>query len=110
MTDAQKREFRAYAQAEIDGLKTEIPRLETLVQPVAPDNAIGRISRMDTIVNQSVTKAQLSKCKIRLVRLKAALERVDDEDFGLCVECDEPIPMARLKAMPETQLCVECAD
>lgn len=111
MTDAQKQEFKVYAQAEIEALKVEIPRLKELLKPVAPDNAIGRISRMDNIVNQSVAEAQHSKSKVRLVRLKEALRRVDeDEDFGLCVECEEPIPMARLKAMPETELCVDCAE
>ena len=111
MNDRQKEEFKTFAREEVKGLKAEIPRLEELVEPVAPDNAIGRISRMDNIVNQSVAKAQLSKARVRLVRLQEALKRVDkDEDFGLCVECGDPIPMARLKAMPETELCVECAE
>ncbi|BCS88547.1 TraR/DksA family transcriptional regulator [Pseudodesulfovibrio sediminis] len=111
MTDKQKLAFKQYAAEEIESLKAEIPRLKARLKPVAPDNAIGRISRMDNIVNQSVVEAQLSKSKVRLVRLKEALKRVDeDEDFGLCVECGDPIPIARLKAMPETELCVECAE
>jgi len=111
MTEAQKKEFKEYAQAEIESLKAEIPRLKELLKPVSPDNAIGRISRMDNIVNQSVAKAQMTKFKVRLVRLKEALKRVDeDEDFGLCIDCGDPIPMARLKAMPETEMCVECAE
>lgn len=111
MNERQKEDFKQFARIEIQELKAEIPRLKELVKPVAPDNAIGRISRMDNIVNQSVAEAQLSKCKVRLVRLGEALKRVDaDEDFGLCVECGDPIPMARLKAMPETELCVECAE
>ena len=111
MNDQQKKEFKVFAKEEIASLKAEIPRLEELVKPVAPDNAIGRVSRMDNIVNQSVVKAQLSKSKVRLVRLREALKRVDkDEDFGLCIDCGDPIPMARLKAMPETELCVECAE
>jgi DnaK suppressor protein len=111
MTDKERKDFKEYARQEIASLKAEIPRLKELVKPVAPDNAIGRISRMDTIVNQSVSEAQLSKAKVRMVRLEEALRRVDDdEDFGLCVDCGEPIPIPRLKAMPETQHCVECAE
>ena len=111
MTDQQKKEFKVFAREEIAALKAEIPRLEELVKPVAPDNAIGRISRMDNIVNQSVAEAQLSKSRVRLVRLREAVKRVDgDEDFGLCIDCGDPIPMARLKAMPETEYCVECAE
>lgn len=111
MNDAQRKEFTEYALAEIENLRAEIPRLKELIKPVAPDNAIGRISRMDNIVNQSVAEAQLSKAKVRLVRLQEALKRVDeDEEFGLCIDCGDPIPMARLKAMPETEMCVECAE
>lgn len=111
MNEKQKQEFREDARSEIERIKVEIPRLKVLLKPVSPDNAIGRISRMDNIVNQSVAEAQLSKAKVRLVRLKEALKRVDeDEDFGLCIDCGDPIPMARLKAMPETEFCVECAE
>ncbi len=111
MNEKQKQEFREDARAEIESLKVEIPKLKALLKPVSPDNAIGRISRMDNIVNQSVIKAQFSKAKVRLVRLKEALKRVDeDEDFGLCIDCGDPIPMARLKALPETEFCVECAE
>ena len=110
--DAQQRaNFKRLAKAELDELAAEIPRLEELVKPVVPDNAIGRISRMDNIVNQSVAEAQLSKAKVRRLKLEDALRRVDeDEDFGLCEDCGDPIPMARLTAMPETELCVECAE
>jgi DnaK suppressor protein len=111
VTEAQKKEFKRFAEEEMDALRAEIPRLAELVKPVAPDNAIGRISRMDTIVNQSVAEAQLSKARVRLARLEEALKRVDeDEEFGLCLDCGEPIPMARLKAMPETAYCVDCAE
>lgn len=111
MTEKQKAQFKQYARDEITRLKAEIPRLKELTQPIAPDNAIGRISRMDNIQNQSVAKAQLSKANVRVLRLEEALNRVEkDEDFGLCIDCGDPIPMARLQAMPETELCVECAE
>ncbi|RLB43480.1 MAG: hypothetical protein DRH12_02915 [Deltaproteobacteria bacterium] len=31
-----------------------------------------------------------------------------DENFGICEECGEPIPAKRLLAVPETTLCVNC--
>ena len=111
MTEAEREEFKRFAEEEMAALRAEIPRLAEQVKPVAPDNAIGRVSRMDTIVNQSVAEAQLSKARVRLARLEEAMKRVDeDEEFGLCLDCGEPIPMARLKAMPETAYCVDCAE
>ena len=45
-----------------------------------------------------------------LARVVAALGRLesDPEMFGLCIECEEPIPEKRLDLMPYVELCVEC--
>src|SRR3990172_9919597 len=44
----------------------------------------------------------------RVNRLSAALDRLNEGDYGTCVECDEPISPARLRAMPEGQACGRC--
>ena len=44
----------------------------------------------------------------RVNRLSAALERMNEGEYGACVDCDEPISLARLSAMPEVQTCVRC--
>ena len=46
----------------------------------------------------------------RVNRLSAALDRLAEGDYGICVECEEPISPARLRAMPEVQTCVRCQD
>ena len=46
----------------------------------------------------------------RVNRLSAALDRLDDGDYGVCVECAEPIAPARLRVLPEVQTCVRCQD
>ena len=45
-----------------------------------------------------------------LARVVAALARLDadPEAFGLCTECEEPIPDKRLTLMPYVELCVDC--
>ncbi|WP_147820917.1 TraR/DksA family transcriptional regulator [Salidesulfovibrio onnuriiensis] len=111
MTENQKKQFKEAVAREMEEIRAEIPRLEEQCKPVAPDASLGRLTRMDNIVNQSVAQKQLSHLKTRLLRLEAALRNVDeDPDFGLCLECGDPIPMARLLAMPESELCVECAE
>jgi DnaK suppressor protein len=39
----------------------------------------------------------------------AALQRVIEGTYGRCVECDDAIPVARLRAIPTTETCVDCA-
>jgi len=43
-------------------------------------------------------------------RIVAALERLDQGDYGRCVECGEAIAPARLNVMPEVTTCVRCQD
>jgi DnaK suppressor protein len=38
-----------------------------------------------------------------------ALERIRKRSFGLCEECRQPIPAARLQALPYARQCVACA-
>ena len=37
-----------------------------------------------------------------------AILRIDDGEYGVCEECEEEIPLGRLKAMPFTRHCVKC--
>jgi DnaK suppressor protein len=46
----------------------------------------------------------------RVRRLGTALDRLNDGEYGTCVECGEPIAPARLRAMPEVETCVRCQD
>ena len=43
-----------------------------------------------------------------LQRVAAALTRLDEGNYGCCVECEGDIPQARLKAMPFAIRCREC--
>jgi len=95
--------------SEIAEIEKQICSQEKNIKPIAPDNAIGRISRMEAIVGQSVTEASLTQAQNRLIRLKDALSRLDSPDFGICIECGRPIPVGRILIIPESRHCVNCA-
>ncbi|HEX2047977.1 MAG TPA: TraR/DksA family transcriptional regulator [Acidimicrobiales bacterium] len=44
----------------------------------------------------------------RVAEIDAALSRVDAGTYGICEACGNPIPEARLEALPEATLCVGC--
>jgi len=46
----------------------------------------------------------------RVNALSAALDRLGEGQYGTCVECEEPISAARLRALPEVETCVRCQD
>ena len=45
-----------------------------------------------------------------LEQIEAALVRIEDGLYGVCVECEARIPKARLQVLPHTPHCVKCAD
>lgn len=46
----------------------------------------------------------------RVKRLVAALDRLNAGEYGSCVECGAGISAARLRAVPEVQMCIRCQD
>jgi DnaK suppressor protein len=77
--------------------------------PVGPDSAIGRLTRQDAMQAQQMTLELRRRSQARLQQVEAALRRMEQCEYGVCVRCEEEISMARLKVRPETPVCVRCA-
>jgi DnaK suppressor protein len=104
-----KSKFINAVKVELERLTHTIGMYKNLTNPISPDNAIGRVSRMDAINNKSVNDAALREAEQRETKLKLALQNVDDPDFGICRKCSQPIPEGRLMIRPESVLCVKCS-
>lgn len=50
----------------------------------------------------------LRRAEFELREIGQALDRIDRRTYGVCVGCDQAIPMARLEAIPTASTCVEC--
>jgi DnaK suppressor protein len=68
----------------------------------------GRVSRGDAMQQQAMVSAAHQRDQKRLVAVRRALQRIESDDFGFCLECGEQINSERLDVAPETELCVEC--
>jgi len=44
-----------------------------------------------------------------LAKIEEAVSRIDEGTYGVCDECGNAIPVARLDALPYTKLCVDCS-
>ncbi|MEA3317320.1 MAG: TraR/DksA C4-type zinc finger protein [Bacteroidota bacterium] len=109
MNEKQKQEVKKTIQEEIIKTEASIIEYKDITKPIAPENAIGRVSRMDAINNKSVVEAALRQAKSKLKNLNIVLDKIDDKDFGLCIKCKKPIPLGRIMLMPHSRLCVNCA-
>lgn len=94
---------------EISKTKTLIDEYKELTKPIEPDDAIGRVSRMDAINNKSVTEAALRQAEGKLNSLNRVYSQIGTDDFGLCLNCKKQIPIGRILIRPESLYCVNCA-
>ena len=104
-----KEEFAAKLMEQIALTTEKIRKYEAASAPVTPDDAIGRVSRMDAINNKAVVEAALRTAKRKLQRLEEAQKRMGEPNFGSCKRCGRPIPPGRLLLMPESPFCVRCS-
>ncbi len=105
----EKEEIKQKVLDEISKTERLIVEYKELTRPVAPDVAIGRISRMDAINNKSVNEASLRQAEQKLQNLNRVLSMYGTPDFGRCIKCKVKIPVGRILFRPESLYCVNCA-
>ena len=71
--------------------------------------SVGRLSRMDAMQSQELAKAGKQRAERQLKMIAAALTRIDNDDYGECMECGEPINPKRLEIDPTSLHCIDCA-
>ena len=104
-----KKKLKKTIQDKIIQLEREIEEIKKLAAPIEPENAIGRISRMDAINNKTINDRLLRNAAEKQKKLKLALSRIGESKFGFCTLCEHAIQEARLMLMPESSLCINCA-
>ncbi|MTI45776.1 TraR/DksA family transcriptional regulator [Roseibium hamelinense] len=79
-------------------------------EPVALDQqSVGRLSRMDALQGQAMAQASERQRRTEIQRIDAALKRLEDGDYGCCVECGDDIADKRLEIDPAAAMCISCA-
>ena len=104
-----KSALKVKIEEEMAKAQLQVEALEVQTQPISPENAIGRISRMDAINNKGVAEASLRNLQLKLSKLEIALSKLDNKDFGIYIRCKQPIAEGRLMLMPESNRCINCA-
>ena len=71
---------------------------------------VGRLSRMDAMQAQAMSKETGRRRRQKLLQIEAALRRLENDDYGYCQECGDEIAPARLAVDPTVLLCIQCAE
>ncbi|MEP4767961.1 MAG: TraR/DksA C4-type zinc finger protein [Roseibium sp.] len=96
------------------GLKKELEDISELAEDaratVALDQqAVGRLSRMDALQGQAMAQASERQRRADIQRIEGALKRLDEGEYGYCVDCGEDIAPKRLEVDPAAAFCIKCA-
>ncbi|NIP81987.1 MAG: TraR/DksA family transcriptional regulator [Gemmatimonadetes bacterium] len=109
LTDEQQADLREELSGQLERLRRSMKLTEEAARPVELDQtAVGRLSRMDSLQNQGLTKSLQERERVRLAGLQEALARMEDGTYGICVACRAEIPFGRLYVFPEAPSCAAC--
>jgi DnaK suppressor protein len=68
------------------------------------------IDRLERQLASHIAVFTLDQRANLLKNVQSALQRLDAEIYGVCLQCEEPIPEKRLNAMPWAPYCVSCQE
>jgi len=110
MTSAQRQQLKKSLEKlkkELEGRVSRRPdKVEHDEREVGAEEDIQPLEEMNAVIASTRNKTEGAI----FGRVLAALKRLeeDPDDFGNCQDCGDEIPLARLKAMPYAELCVDC--
>lgn len=108
-TKAQQNEFRDM----LNGMRREVlqniqARITQTRDEIGPKDIGDAFDTASEGREQEFGYLMNTRDKQKILRIEEALRRLDAGEYGICQECEEPIGVKRLKAMPFTLLCVRC--
>lgn len=107
MSVMSRRELNRFLDEERDRLHKAIETQQELTRPgihQVGDDADQALSQVD----QGKHRAVVGHLRQVLSQVEAARERLAAGTYGICTDCERPIPSERLQALPYATLCVHC--
>ncbi|HET7632473.1 MAG TPA: TraR/DksA C4-type zinc finger protein [Gemmatimonadaceae bacterium] len=107
LTRVQLKELQRELQSELARIE-RTARLDTAhgeSDSWASDNGAGGGT---AVLDSAIVTMPPSRAAARSAAVREALDRMTRGSYGICMRCAQPIPYARLIAMPETPFCVSC--
>lgn len=114
---ADLEQFHSLLQNLRDRLRGDVSQLTDEALNKNRQDASGDLSNMPSHMadigsenfEQEFTISLVESGQVTLEEIEAAIVRIREGTFGTCEECQGTIPKQRLKAIPYTAYCVECA-
>jgi DnaK suppressor protein len=111
LTPTQIAELREELERQLAKLEKSMAVSDEAVKPVELDQtAVGRLSRMDSLMSQGMARGLQEREVARFAQLREAVERMNAGEYGVCEDCGSPIAFERLYVFPESPTCAACSE
>lgn len=84
-------------------------RLERIKGNLTAGRSADSQEQAQELENAEVVDALGNEARIELSKIAKALDQIKNETYGICDDCGEQIPLARLRAHPFADRCIRCA-
>lgn len=100
----------AEIQAKLIAKQAELTRrLQSIKENLTAGRSADSQEQAQELENAEVVDALGNEARAEISRIAKALDQIKNETYGICVDCGETIPMARLEAYPFADRCIRCA-
>ncbi len=106
MTNADIKKYRQILEAKQSELIYLLRNREGIEIEKSPD-ALDEVQRAS---ERELAIRTLDRESSLLRNVRAALQRIDRGQFGVCMHCEEDISVKRMNAVPWTPYCIECQE
>ena len=77
---------------------------------LSPDDRFDEVDQASSEYMQAFSFRLRGRERHLMNKIELALKKIEDTEYGVCEECDEPISIKRLEARPEAPLCIQCKE
>ena len=84
-------------------------RLQRIKENLTAGRSADSQEQAQELENAEVVDALGNEARNEISRIAKALAQIKNETYGICLDCGETIPMARLEAHPFADRCIRCA-
>src|SRR5579884_2394442 len=106
MTKTELNKYKNTLEAKQAELESVIRNREAITIEKSPD----ALDEVQHAAERELAIRNLDRESNLLRNVRAALRRIDDGTFGVCLHCEEDISPKRLAAVPWTAFCIRCQE
>ncbi len=111
MDDAERQALHDQLLERRESLRQLLSGSDESTERVEIDNSCqSLLSRVEAQQGREMARAIRARWERELARIEGALRRMENDEYGDCFVCGEPIPLPRLQNDPSVTRCVECAE